>query len=97
MGMRIYISPKICEIKLEINDWVKSRETTIQNMAIQMLKKFESYRSVIHDILAIDSVLDPRYKMDMLEYYFYNLYGYDFDLKLSRIRQMCYDLVLEYQ
>jgi len=35
--------------------------------------------------------------MDMLEYYFYKLYGIDFDLKLSRIRQMCYDLVLEYQ
>ena len=47
--------------------------------------------------MAIASVLDPRYKMDMLEYYFYKLYGNDFDLKLSRIRQMCYDLVLEYQ
>jgi len=89
--------PKICEIKIAINDWVKSPEITIQNMAIQMLKKFESYWSVIHDILAIASVLDPRYKMDMLEYYFYKLYGNDFDLKLSRIRQMCYDLVLEYQ
>jgi len=33
----------------------------------------------------------------MLEYYFYKLYGIDFDLKHSRIRQMCYDLVLEYQ
>ena len=62
-----------------------------------MLKKFESYWSVIHDILAIASVLDLRYKMDMLEYYFYKLYRIDFNLKLSRIRQMCYDLVLEYQ
>jgi len=33
----------------------------------------------------------------MLEYYFYKLYGIYFDLKLSRIRQMSYDLVLEYQ
>ena len=62
-----------------------------------MLKKFESYWSVIHDILAIASVLDPLYKMDMLEYYFYKLYGIDFDLKLCMIRQMPYDLVLEYQ
>ena len=62
-----------------------------------MLKKFESYWSVIHDILAIASVLDQRYKMDMLEYYFYKLYGIAFDIKLSRICQMCYDLVFEYQ
>jgi len=33
------------------------------------------------DKLAIASVLDPRYKMDMSEYYFYKLYSIDFDLK----------------
>jgi len=50
-----------------------------------MLKKFESYWRVIHDTLAIASVLDRRYKMNFLECYFYKLYGIDCGLKLSRI------------
>jgi len=47
--------------------------------------------------LAIALGLDPRYKIDLLESYFYKLYGIDCDLKLTRLRQMCYDLVFEYQ
>nr|KYP71177.1 Putative AC9 transposase [Cajanus cajan] len=47
--------------------------------------------------MGVASVLDPRYKMDLLEYYFDKLYDIDCDLEISRIRQLCYDLVSEYQ
>nr|KYP54465.1 Putative AC transposase [Cajanus cajan] len=89
--------PKICEIKLVIDEWVKSPNQIIHNMEEQMLNKFKSYWSVIHDIIGVASVLDPRYKMDLLEYYFDKLYDIDCDLEISRIRQLCYDLVSEYQ
>nr|KYP41519.1 Putative AC transposase [Cajanus cajan] len=93
----IHFFPKICEIKLAIDEWVKSPNQIIHNMAKQMLNKFESYWRVIHDIKGVASVLDPRYKMDLLEYYFDKLYDIDCDLEISRIRQLCYDLVSEYQ
>nr|KYP56873.1 Putative AC transposase [Cajanus cajan] len=69
----------------------------LRTLLEQMLKKFESYWSVIHDIMGVASVLDPRYKMDLLEYYFDKLYDIDCDLEISRIHQLCYDFVFEYQ
>ncbi|KAF1878094.1 hypothetical protein Lal_00022753 [Lupinus albus] len=36
-------------------------------MAEKMMTKFERYWSVIHDIMGVVIVLDPRYKMALLE------------------------------
>lgn len=43
----------------------------------KMLQKFDKYWSVTHDIMGIASVLDPRYKMELLEYYYEKLYEQD--------------------
>nr|KYP61328.1 Putative AC transposase [Cajanus cajan] len=50
-------------------------------MAEQVLKKLENYWSAIHNIMGAAFILDPR----------------DCDMEISRIRQLCYDLVYEYQ
>lgn len=49
----------------------------IRRMATQMMNKFKSYWSVIHDIMGVTTVLDPRYKMSLLEYYYKKLYPID--------------------
>ena len=69
----------------------------IQNMAEKMLQKFDSYWSVIHVIMGVAIVLDPRYKMELLEFYFESIYPIDFFSQVNRIRNLCYDLVSEYQ
>ncbi|KAE8668680.1 Detected protein of unknown function [Hibiscus syriacus] len=43
------------------------------------------------------SVLDPRYKTTLLEYYFENIYGVNAEHEVERIMQLCRDLVIEYE
>ena len=62
-----------------------------------MLEKFDSYWSVIHVIMGVATVLDPRYKTELLEFYFESNYPMDFFPQVNRIRNLCYDLVSEYQ
>ncbi|CAI8587827.1 unnamed protein product [Vicia faba] len=66
-------------------------------MANKMLQKFDKYWSVTHDIMGIASVLDPRYKMELLEYYYEKLYEQDSFEQFKRIQQLCYDLIIDYQ
>ncbi|KAH1264825.1 Zinc finger BED domain-containing protein RICESLEEPER 2 [Glycine max] len=89
--------PQICEIKMALSEWVNSPNEVIQNMAEKMLQKFDSYWSVIHVIMGVAIVLDPRYKMELLEFYFESIYPIDFFSQVNRIRNLCYDLVSEYQ
>ncbi|WOH10909.1 hypothetical protein DCAR_0830386 [Daucus carota subsp. sativus] len=37
--------------------------------------KFEKYWDVIHGIVGVSTVLDPRYKLEVLEFYFDKLFG----------------------
>ncbi|XP_020211813.1 zinc finger BED domain-containing protein RICESLEEPER 2 [Cajanus cajan] len=41
--------------------------------------------------------LDPRYKMELLEYYYEKLYDHESFSQVRMIRQLCYDLVYDYQ
>ncbi|KAL5191840.1 Zinc finger BED domain-containing protein RICESLEEPER 2 [Glycine soja] len=89
--------PQICEIKMTLSEWVNSPNEVIQKMAEKMLQKFDSYWSVIHVIMGVATILDPRYKMELLEFYFESICPIDFFSQVNRIRNLCYDLVSEYQ
>jgi len=43
-------------------------------MAAKMVAKFDKYWSGIHGIVGVAAVLDPRYKMTVLEFYFDKLF-----------------------
>ena len=92
----IYFS-KICEINLAIRQWLSDPNEVIHKMAEKIKVKFDKYWTVIHDIMGVATVLDPRYKMELLIYYYPKLYGNDSVAQVSRIRQLCYDLVSDYQ
>ena len=66
-------------------------------MASQMLTKFNKYWNVIHGIMGVATVLDPRYKMKLIEFYYPQIFGVEFDYEVRRIKQLCDDLILEYQ
>ena len=65
-------------------------------MASSMLKKFEKYRDVVHGMMAIAAILDPRYKMTLVQFYFPIIYGDDSSYEVDRIRKLCCYLVSEY-
>ncbi|KAK9286527.1 hypothetical protein L1049_014925 [Liquidambar formosana] len=89
--------PKICEIRMALSHWCACSIDVIQQMAINMVAKFDKYWLVIHGIMGVAAVLDPRYKMDLLEFYFPKLYGDEYLEEVERVRQLCYDLLIEYQ
>ncbi|XP_060966946.1 zinc finger BED domain-containing protein RICESLEEPER 2 [Cannabis sativa] len=66
-------------------------------LALNMMDKFEQYWTSIHGILAIATVLDPRFKMKLIEYYFPKIYVGEYQNEVKRSRMLCYDLVKEYK
>ena len=56
-----------CEIKVLLDDWSLSEDTTICAMAISMSRKFEKYWKKSSTTLAVACFLDPRYKKRLIE------------------------------
>ncbi|KMT12423.1 hypothetical protein BVRB_5g103550 [Beta vulgaris subsp. vulgaris] len=65
--------------------------------AKEMLEKFDNYWKNINGILAVATILDPRNKMDCVEYYFGEIYDGEADLEIARVRKILDKLVVEYQ
>jgi len=53
-------------------------------MAESMLVKFNSYLANVSLVMAIAAILDPRYKMKLLEFYYPNIYGDNSDLEIEK-------------
>ncbi|GAB4842850.1 hypothetical protein Ancab_012828 [Ancistrocladus abbreviatus] len=42
-------------------------------------------------------VLDPRYKIYFIEYYYPKIFNFEADVEIEKIKKICYDLLEEYQ
>ncbi|XP_027368336.1 zinc finger BED domain-containing protein RICESLEEPER 2-like [Abrus precatorius] len=89
--------PKVCEIRLALNRWVFPFNTTLQAMAETMIPKFEKYWDSINSVIAIRAVLNPRFKIKLLNYFFPLMYGSESTKELEKVRTLLEDLVSEYQ
>ncbi|KAL0381115.1 UNVERIFIED_CONTAM: putative AC transposase [Sesamum angustifolium] len=87
---------KICDIKVKLDEWVKSPNTLIQDMALSMLRN-DKYWEVCHILMGVAVVLDPRYKMSLVEFFFRKIYHESARFKIDEVRQNCYDLLFDYQ
>ena len=88
--------PKVCEIKIALNSWFTSVSEVIRSMAFKMLEKFDCYWNVIHGVLAMATILDSRYKTELLEYYFPIIYGNEVENEIQRFRDICYEMICDY-
>ncbi|KAJ4702657.1 Zinc finger BED domain-containing protein [Melia azedarach] len=87
----------ICEIRLSLDEWLGSSYEEIKKMATIMIEKFEKYWKDVHGILALATILDPRYKMKLIEYYFPMIYGDDSLFQIERVHNFCGDLIKDYE
>ncbi|KAL5552941.1 hypothetical protein UlMin_040342 [Ulmus minor] len=55
------------------------------------------YWDVTHGIMTVASILDPRYKMKLIEYFFPRIYGEHYVAKIVRLQTICAALVREYK
>lgn len=92
----LYFS-KICEIRMALRQWLIGGHPYVEVMAEKMLEKFNKYWSQIHGIMGVATVLDPRYKLKLLDYYLPPLYcAEEAKIEVERIRELCFNLVAEY-
>jgi hypothetical protein len=64
-----------CEIKVLLDEWSVSQDTTISAMASSMSKKFEKYWKKSSTTLVVACFLDPRYKKRLIEFYMRKFHG----------------------
>ncbi|CAO2183163.1 unnamed protein product [Urochloa humidicola] len=66
---------EMCEIHVLLRTWRNSPSPVVAKVAGQMLSKFEGYWDLTRPIMAFASILDPRYKMKSIEYFFRLIYA----------------------
>jgi hypothetical protein len=69
--------PKVITISLAIRKWGSSDNELIQKMFEEMKDKFEKYWKDIHGLMSVAVVIDPRYKLHILNALYGALYGRD--------------------
>ncbi|KAH9698081.1 BED-type domain-containing protein [Citrus sinensis] len=89
--------PLICKMNMSINGWRTSNNLAVRIMVDKMADKFEKYWNEIHLMLVVAVVLDPRYKMLLIDFYFPKIYGDTTDEHIERAHKLCHDLVKEYE
>ena len=79
----------MCEIKIALNSWFTSPSDMIRSMTFKILEKFDCYWNVIHCVMAAATILDLRYKIELLEYYFPLIYGDEAENEIQNVRDTC--------
>ena len=87
----------VCELKIALNERCLSSNEMISRMAESMLAKFNSYWTNVNVVMVVAAILDPRYKMKLLKFYYPNIYGNNSDLEIEKIKNLCYELLDEYK
>nr|XP_009764968.1 PREDICTED: zinc finger BED domain-containing protein RICESLEEPER 2-like [Nicotiana sylvestris] len=87
---------KVCDIKLELEAWVKSLNPLISSMASSMLLKFKKYWDDMHILMGVATIFDPRFKMKLVEFYLAQIYGEETLHKIQEVRNHCFNLFQEY-
>jgi hypothetical protein len=77
--------PEICDVHIQLIEWCKSPDNFLSSMALKMKAKFDKYWSKCSMALAVAVILDPRFKMKLVEYYYSQIYG---STALDRIKEV---------
>ena len=83
-------------VRLVLKEEMKSSDAFMRNMATKMFAKFEKYWCEFSAIMAIATVLDPRYKYQFAEWTYMNVYGDSYGIELSLFKKKLFALHGEY-
>ena len=63
-----------------------------------MIAKFDQYWKYIHRVMAIASLLDLRFKLKLLEFFFPLIYGEEKAMEeVANVRKLCEDIFQDYK
>ncbi|XP_073159407.1 zinc finger BED domain-containing protein RICESLEEPER 1-like [Henckelia pumila] len=66
---------EICDIHLQLIEWCQKPDDFVSSLALKLKTKFDEYWKKCSLIMAIAAILDPRFKMKLVEYYYPQIYG----------------------
>lgn len=76
---------EMCDIHIQLIEWCKNQDGFLSSLAAKMKVKFDEYWNKCSLVLAIAAILDPRFKMKLVEYYYSKIYG---STALDRIKEV---------
>ena len=79
-----------------LKEEMESGDTFMRNMATRMFGKFEKYWSDFSTIMAIATILDPRYKYQFAEWAYKKVYGDNYAIELRLLKDKLFALYAEY-
>ncbi|CAO2179263.1 unnamed protein product [Urochloa humidicola] len=86
-----------CSIYLLLREWEHNDNSFVAAMAKPMLEKFEKYWGITNKLLTFATILDPRYKLKSIEYFYRLLYGeFLAEVKVDAIKKSLAELFSEY-
>jgi hypothetical protein len=87
--------PVVALIYVNLKQELVSEDGYKRLIVSQMISKFEKYWSEFSLVLAIAVVLDPRYKLRLVKYYYTKIYGAD-SQEYENVTKMLTKLFMEY-
>ncbi|KAK9674220.1 hypothetical protein RND81_12G219200 [Saponaria officinalis] len=88
--------PEICDVHVQLLDWCNNPDEFIRSMALKMKSKFDVYWSKCSLSLSVAVIVDPRFKMKLVEYYYPKIYGDDAQEYIKEVSDGIRDLFNEY-
>ncbi|CAH9116807.1 unnamed protein product [Cuscuta europaea] len=67
--------PDICELHLKLIGWCQNSDDFVRSLALKMKNRFDEYWNKCSLALAIAAILDPRFKMNVLDFFYPQIYG----------------------
>ncbi|KAJ7963888.1 Zinc finger BED domain-containing protein [Quillaja saponaria] len=67
--------PELCDINLQLIEWCKNSDEHVRPLALKLKSKFDEYWDRCSLGLVVAAMLDPRFKMKLVEYYYPQIYG----------------------
>ena len=77
--------PELCDVKLHLIEWSKNSDEFISSLASRLRSKFDEYWEKCSLGLAVAAMLDPRFKMKLVDYYYPQIFG---SMSANRIEEV---------
>nr|CAD1822367.1 unnamed protein product [Ananas comosus var. bracteatus] len=87
---------EVWKILLELSNAISSEDAVVSGIAKEMHEKFDKYWKDCNLVLAIAVVMDPRFKMRLVEFSFSKIYGADSARYVKLVDDSIHELYQEY-